>query len=395
MLSRHNMLNSLFWLQDFTGKDQIMKFLILSVTAGQGHHQCANALSEALLKKNHETEILDVYKYAFLPFGETIDKGYLLSTKHFSEVYGKFYGLADKYGIGAGLTKETQKLMYNKVSEYITEYDPDCIICTHVFPSIMITSAKKHKKISDIPTIGIITDFTVHPYWQKSKLDAYIVPSELLGYQAAKKKIPEEKLYPLGIPISEKFSTSKDKTEARRELGIADKRTILFMTGSMGFGDVPEILDKIDSLNEDFQILCVCGNNKENFKEISATLFSHDVYPYGFVNNIDVMMDASDFIITKPGGLSVSESLAKHLPMILVEPIPGQETRNREFLLNSGLAVAVSHTFSIEEAVYRLNKNKNILDAMVNLTKYYAHPDSASDVADLAIRLGTERKENI
>ena len=372
-----------------------MKFLILSVTAGQGHHQCAKALSDALKAKNHETDILDVYKYAFSPLGETIDKGYLLSTKHIPELYGKFYQIADERGIGSYLTKETQKLMYSKVADYIEDYDPDCIICTHVFPAIMITSAKKHKKIGNIPSIGIVTDFTVHPYWQKSNLDAYVVPSELLGYQCKRKNIPEEKVYSLGIPISEKFSKSIDKKEARKLLNIDDKSTILFMTGSMGFGNVPEILQKIDSLSGDFQILCVCGNNRENYEKISESFYYHNVYPYGFVNNIDVMMDASDFIITKPGGLSVSESLAKHLPMILVEPIPGQETRNREFLLNSGLAVAVSRTLPIEEAVYRLNKNKSKLDAMKKLTEYYAHPDSASDVADLAIRLGFERKEKI
>ena len=370
-----------------------MKFLILSVTAGQGHHQCAKALSDALNKKNHETDILDVYKYVFSPLGETIDKGYLLSTKHVPELYGKFYQIADEHGIGSYLTKESQKLMSSKVSEYIEDYAPDCIICTHVFPAIMITSAKKHRKIKDIPTIGIITDFTVHPYWQKSNLDAYVVPSELLGYQCKRKNISEEKVYPLGIPISEKFSKSVDKKAAVKELGIKDKNTILFMTGSMGFGNVPEILEKIDSLQGDFQILCVCGNNSENYEKISAGNYTHDVYPYGFVNNIDVMMDASDLIITKPGGLSVSESLAKHLPMILVEPIPGQETRNREFLLNSGLAVAVSRTLPIEEAVYRLNKNRNILNAMKQMTYHYAHPNSASDVADLAIKLGTERKD--
>ena len=304
-----------------------MKFLILSVTAGQGHHQCAKALYEALISKNHESEILDVYKYAFSPIGETIDKGYLLSTKHIPELYGKFYQIADERGIGSGLTKEAQKLMSRKVSEYINEYNPDCLICTHVFPSIMITSAKKHKKIGNIPSIGIITDFTVHPYWQKSNLDAYVVPSELLGYQCKKKNIPEEKVYPLGIPISPEFSKKIPKSEARKALGVPDKSTILFMTGSMGFGDVPELLGKIDELTGDFQILCVCGNNKENYEEISRTEFTHDVYTYGFVNNISTMMDASDFIITKPGGLSVSESLAKRLPMILVNPIPGQETR--------------------------------------------------------------------
>ena len=368
-----------------------MKFLILSVTACQGHHQCAKALCEALTSKNHQTEVLDVYKYVSSPLGETIDKGYLLSTKYLPDIYGKLYQFADEHGLGSGITKETQKLVYKKVSEYINTFVPDCIICTHVFPAIMLTSAKKHKKIADIPSIGIITDFTVHPYWQKSSLDAYVVPSELLGYQCHLKNIPEEKIYPLGIPISDKFSECIPKEEARKMLEIEDKNTILFMTGSMGFGNVPKLIKKIDGLEGDFQILCVCGNNKDNFKEISSTEYAHSVYAYGYVDNIDVMMDAADFIITKPGGLSVSESLAKHLPMILVEPIPGQETRNREFLLNSGLAVAVSRSLPLEEAVYRLTKNNSILNAMKALTDFYAHPDSASDVADLAVTLGKNR----
>ena len=364
-----------------------MRFLILSVTAGQGHHQCAKALSDSLAKKGHVTDTLDVYKYIFSPLGETIDKGYLLSTKHLPELYGKFYQIADEKGLGSAITKEAQKLIYKKVADYVTDFNPDCLIFTHVFPAIMITSAIKHKKLPKIPTLGIVTDFTIHPYWQKTNLDAYVVASELLGYQCLKKNIPEEKIYPLGIPISEKFSVSGDKDKAREILGIENKNTILFMTGSMGFGNVPQIIKKIDSLSADFQILCVCGNNKANYEEISETEFSHRVYTYGFVDNINVMMDASDLIITKPGGLSVSESLSKNLPMILVEPIPGQETRNREFLLNSGLAVAVSRSLPIEEAVYRLSKNRAILEAMKNLTTHYAHPNSASDVADLAVSL--------
>ncbi len=368
-----------------------MKFLILSVTAGQGHHRCAKAALEALISKGHEAEILDVYKFVFSPLGEVIDKGYLLSTKYASDLYGKIYQFADEHGLGSGITKEAQKLIYSKVAEYINNFSPDLIITTHVFPSIMITSAIKHKKIPPIPSIGIITDFTVHPYWQKSNLTAYVVPSELLGYQCEKKNIPEEKVYPLGIPISESFSKKTDKKEARKILSIPDKDTILFMTGSMGFGNVPRLLEEIDAIKGDFQILCVCGNNKENYEEIASSFFSHDVYPFGFVNNIDIMMDAADFIITKPGGLSVSESLAKNLPMILVSPIPGQETRNREFLLNSGLAISVSRTLPIGEAVYRLHKNKGIREAMEHLSSFYSHPHSASDVADLAIKLAEER----
>ncbi len=371
-----------------------MKFLILSVTAGQGHHQCAKAILNSFISNGHECEILDVYKYAFPPLGETIDKGYLLSTKYIPDIYGKFYKLADEHDLGSTITTEMQRLIYKKVVDYIESFSPDAIICTHVYPSILITKAMKRKKLDPIPTIGIITDFTVHPFWQKTSLDAYIIPNELLGYQCSEKNIPPEKIYPFGIPISEKFSKKISKQEAKKALNIPDTDTILIMTGSMGFGNVPKLLKKIDSLSHNFQMLCVCGNNKKNYEEISSSAYSHEVFSYGFVDNIDIMMDASDFIITKPGGLSVSESLAKNLPMILVNPIPGQETRNLEFLLNSGLAMAVSETFPIEEAVYQFYKSRSRFEGENNLTALHQKTTSAKDTTLLAIKMATEFKSS-
>lgn len=368
-----------------------MKFLILSVTAGQGHHRCAKALEESFKQKGHECEILDAYKHIMPALGETIDKGYLLSTKYLPEVYGKIYKIADDRGVGTTITKETQRLVYKKLVEYINEFNPDCILCTHVFPAICISYAEKRGKLSHIPSIGIVTDFTVHPYWQETFLDAYVVPSSLLGFQCMEKGMPEEKVYPLGIPISPDFSEKMPKEEALKELGLPVKDTILVMTGSMGYGNVPKIIRRIDTLKNDFQVICVCGNSKKNYEEISKGTYRHNVYTYGFTDKVSVMMDAADFIITKPGGLSVSESLAKNLPMILVNPIPGQETRNMEFLLNSGLALAVSDTFKVEEAVYQLYKSRYRFGESGTITDKFRRPNASSDTAELAVKLAAER----
>lgn len=369
-----------------------MKFLILSVTAGQGHHRCAKAVSEACLALGHECETLDAYKHIMPALGETIDKGYLLSTKYIPKVYGEIYKIADDRAFGSGITHQIQRLTYKKLVEYIEAYSPDAIICTHVFPSICISYAEKKGKLSHIPSVGIITDFTVHPYWEETNLDAYVVPSELLAYQCAEKGIAEEKVHGLGIPISPDFGKKSEKSEAKKALGIADKDTVLVMTGSMGFGNVPKIIRDIDALKEDFNILCVCGNNKKNFEEISEEKFDHDVYVYGFTDKVSTMMDAADFIITKPGGLSVSESLAKRLPMILVNPIPGQETRNREFLLNSGLAMAVSETLGVGEAVSMLYKSRYRFEGESTVFDKFAKPNAAFDTANLAVKLANEAR---
>lgn len=367
-----------------------MKFLILSVTAGQGHHRCAKAVSEAISDMGHECEILDAYKNIMPALGETIDKGYLLSTKYIPKVYGEIYKIADDRAFGSGITKETQRLVYKRLVEYINDYAPDAIICTHVFPSICITYAEKKGKMRHIPSVGIITDFTVHPYWEETKLDAYVVPSELLAWQCAEKGIAEEKVHALGIPISPEFSEKTDKSEARKALDIADKDTVLVMTGSMGFGNVPKIIKEIDGLSGDFQVLCVCGSNRKNYEEISHEAYRHSVFAYGYTDKVSLMMDAADFIITKPGGLSVSESLAKGLPMILVNPIPGQETRNREFLLNSGLAMAVTETFGVSEAVYTLLKSRYRFSGENNVLDKFRKINSAKETAELALKLAEE-----
>jgi processive 1,2-diacylglycerol beta-glucosyltransferase len=370
-----------------------MKVLFLSVTAGHGHNQAAKAGMECLRDRGVEYKMLDTFEYINPVLSESIARGYLISTRFAPTVYGRLYRAAEKLektNDKLSIAKIINSLLSKKLIIFIKEYDPHVIVCTHIF-SAQIVSHLRAKGLS-CKTIGIITDFTIHPFWEDTDLDYYITASSLLNLQAQKKGIPLEKIKPIGIPIHTKFAKKIEKLEARRILGIDDKTTILVMSGSMGYGSVDEIIGKLDDMDMDFQIISVCGNNAALKKRIDSLNVKKKIYNYGFADNIDVMMDASDCILTKPGGLTISESLAKCIPIILINPIPGQEDRNTEFLLNNGLAIKASNTFPVDEAVYQLFNNDSRRKYLIEMMRQIGRPYAAVDLADLIMQ---QRKEGI
>lgn len=366
-----------------------MKALILSVTAGNGHNSTGQAVIAAMEERGFECIMLDTLEYVNEHLANSVADGYLFSTKYLSKAYGKAYGTLDKREEKydkRSLVAIFSKIVSNKLEDFFDGYTPDVVIGTHSYACFLMTYLKE-KGIITCPTFGIVTDFTVHPFWESTDIDYYITPDALLDRQMKKKGIPSEKILPFGIPIKKRFETRISKAEARQALGIADKTTVMVMMGSMGYGDMKNNIRLIDSLEENFQILCVCGNNKKAEKEISAGVWEKSVYVYGFVDNVDVMMDASDCIITKPGGLTTSELLAKGLPPIIVDPIPGQEERNMEFLVNNGAAVMVTETFPIDEALYELLKYPWRMDLIKKSVAQLGKPYSTEKTADFIVDL--------
>lgn len=369
-----------------------MRVLFLSVTAGHGHNQTAKAAMDYLKQRNVDCAMLDTYEYINPILSESIARGYLISTKFTPAVYGRLYRLAEKReksNSKFSITKITNSVLTRKLVSYINEeYKPDVIVCTHIFSAQIATHMKQQRKI-DCITIGIVTDYTIHPFWEETELDYYITANEQLNHQIIKKGIPLEKVKPFGIPIHMKFATELTPSEARKLLAIDDKTTICMMGGSMGYVNVLPLIRKIDALDIDFQIISICGNNKKLKGKIDsiAQKINKKIYNYGFVDNVDVMMDASDLIITKPGGLTVSESLAKRLPMILINPIPGQEDRNVEFLLNNGLAMNISKTFPLDEAIFQLLGNKWRQQHMKEAIQFVSRPYASKDLGDFIISL--------
>lgn len=373
-----------------------MRVLLLSVTAGFGHHATAKAVSDMLIAKGAEVHTLDVYAYISHLIKATIDKGYLFSSKHMQALYRLIYQLAENGGASyfnanPSIINVVNALGASKFAKVLSGYAPDVIICTHVFAAQMVDELKKRKKLNDILTIGIVTDYTLHPYWEDVPRIQYIVTaSDLLTYRCVQRGIPEERVLPFGIPVHPKFNQPLPREKAAAQLGIApDQPTVLLMGGSMGYADNVKNLEKLTAIGLPLQCLIVCGNNKKQFMRTQyfASRYEGDcvIRPYGFVNNVEVMMSASDCIISKPGGLTVSEALAKRLPMLLVDPVPGHEERNVDFLVNNGMAALITKHFPLDEAVYQLFHNPMRLQCIRQTMETISRPDATERLADFVL----------
>ncbi len=370
-----------------------MKVLILTITAGQGHNQAANTLSDYLNKNpGVQAETLDAFEYINQGLKEIVSRGYLMSAKRLPKIYGKAYRMAEKRDSDNGyIMRATSSMMAKKLIKFVEEYDADVIVCTHVFAAMLVTDIEKKFK-RDIKTVGIVTDFTVHPYWEETDLDYYVTANEFLTNQAIKKGIDKAKVLPFGIPIDPKFANSCSKPQARVNLGIDDMRTVLVMSGSMGYGKVARMVKQLDSSDMDFQIISVCGSNQKLKKQIDKMKKRHKIYNYGFTEQVDLMMDAADCIVTKPGGITSSEALAKGLPMIIANPIPGQEDRNVEFLMNNGAAFKVSSTFPVDEAIYQMFTNETRFNQLRKIAEVLGKPQSTLDIVELVLKIGGYNK---
>lgn len=359
-----------------------MKVLLLSVKAGYGHHSTAKAIMEYFKECGHECHMLDIFEYINHRLGTSIQDGYLMSTKYIPKTYGKAYGFLSKKDEPYdrhSLLSIFSRFVSNKLEKFVSEYSPDLIIGTHSYAGVCI-SILADNAVIDCPSFGIVTDFTVHPFWESTFLDYYVIPDSMISFEMQKKGISEKKLLPFGIPVKKQFSEKIEKTQARKMLGINDIPTVLIMMGSMGYGNIKDILTEIDICSDDFQVLCVCGSNAKIKAAVDEQDWKRQVYSYGFVDNVDVMMDASDFIVTKPGGLTASEALAKGLPIIAMNPIPGQEDRNLSFLVNNGAAIMVNKDFTLSDAFNVMFNTDWRIDLMRESVKHLGKPDSMENL---------------
>lgn len=359
-----------------------MKFVIITTPLGQGHNAVAANLSAYLDKKGVSNTTIDLYEYIQPKLKDIISAGYFFSMKSAAAVKGfasDFYGKRDKKAVNSeySIAHITNQILASQLKKFLLENAPDVVICTQVFAAQVVNILKEKKAISAL-AVGIITDFTVQNLWEDTQHFDYIVTgNERLAYQLSTRNIVSSKVLPLGIPIHEKFSMSMDKLEARKQLKLSPYRnTLLVMSGGMGFGNMEKYILELSRSGMDIQIIVVCGKNKRMYHRINRLEVDMPLHILDYVDNVDVLMSAADGILTKPGGITSSESLAKHLPMIMIDPLPGVEDRNVEFLLNNGAALLVTKTFTITEAVRLLfeypETKKHLLQGIDMLAKPYA-----------------------
>ena len=365
-----------------------MRVLVLSVTAGEGHNSTAKALKKQFDAMGHECMVLDTYLNINKGLYDVVSKGYLLTVDKFKKLYSKVYTKLEgrtKNSYENSLPRIANRVIAGKTYKTIENYAPDLLIYTHPFCGILVDVIKQ-KKGMDVTAIGVVTDYVMHPFWEEALRTNYIViPNELLIPAAERKGFKREQILAYGIPIDPKFAHVSPKAELRAKLGLdVDKNTVLIMGGSMGYGSLSDTIKKIDDLDLELQIICVCGNNTEQREKIDALTFKKKVLNYGYVTNVDELMDAADCIVSKPGGLTTSETLAKRLPMIICDPIPGHEQRNAEFLQNNGVAMALGGAYSVVDAVHQLFSVEGRIDDMRRSIDLIRKPNSTVDICKFA-----------
>ncbi|MEG1657146.1 MAG: glycosyltransferase [Christensenellaceae bacterium] len=369
-----------------------MKVLILSMTVGQGHNSTSRALRERLEAQGHTCEILDTYKFLNKAVGAAFDKGYTAMGRFLPKLNENIYSSAERANgrldmkmyfpwAFADLTK-------SKMQKYIAETKPDVVVCSVVMSAILMTTLKESHMLDEkIKTIGIVTDYSLHPFWEYTIMDYFVAANELMIPEFLRRGISEYKILTTGIPIAHKFSKTMSQEEARELLGLEkDKYTVLVSAGGMGFAGMPPVLQDIDGV-QDIQIVAVCGSNARLKVKLDEMKFNNTVYVKGFVDNMDEYLDAADVIVSKPGGLSSSEAIAKCKPMIMTKPMPGVENMNHAFLLNNSLALHANKYQPISNVIMQMNINQLKIDEMKMAHEKWGKKNSAQDLACFIGRL--------
>ncbi len=370
------------------------KILIFYASYGGGHLSAAKSIKEQLEENyaNLQIEMIDCVKYINKALDKITTAAYREMAKKapwaWEQVYYKSQG-----GLLGKVSTTSNKIMAVKMVKLFREFQPDMVISTHPFGSQM-TSYLKQKKKTNCKLATIMTDFKSHDQWLIGNkfVDFYFVSNFSMKEELLQNEIPESKIFVTGIPISNRFLQTYDKKAIFSSFGLLpNKRTILFFGGGeygLGKDKTVAILQALTTF-PNIQVVAIAGKNekmKQEFERIVTEKNKQDtIKVLPFTDKVPELMSISDIVITKPGGLTVSESLASHLPLIVINPIPGQEEENAIFLEKMECAIWLKKEENPEEVLYTVLNDSEKIEKMKNLTKNFAKPNSTKDICSILL----------
>jgi len=366
------------------------KVLILSASVGAGHLRAAEALEKAFKQSNSAEEVrnIDVLQYTNPLFRRLYGKAYIDMVNKMPEVLGWMYDSLDKPWQNERRRLALDRLNTQPFIKLLKGYQPDIAVCTHFLPAEIISWLKAKGKIS-FPQAIVVTDFDVHAMWLCHHFEQYFVTLDETRVHLEKLGIPAGKITVSGIPIDPIFAEYKDKTSIREKYGLEkDKLTILVSAGGFGVGKIEHLLYALADLQTSAQILAICGKNeelKEKLQKLSKEHLNNErvsFHPIGYTKAMDEYMSASDLIVGKPGGLTTSEALAKGLIFVVVNPIPGQEERNSDHLLEKGCAIKCNNLPTLAYKIDELINDKARFDAMKANVLRFSRPNASEKIVN-------------
>lgn len=372
------------------------KILIFYASYGGGHLSTANSINEYLQKnyKDAQIELIDCMKYVNKAIEKVTTAAYREMSKRVPWAWGKIYSDSQK-GPLAHLSTRANKVMAIKLLKLLREKNPDIIISTHPFGSQMCSYLKRKGKIHAL-IATIMTDFSPHDQWLVGSdyTDYYFVSNEKMKKYLVSKNIEETKVFVTGIPISSRFLQAHNDEQTINDLGFSNFKPIIlfFGGGEYGLGN-SHTLDVFECLVKNFdnhQIIAIAGKNEKIKNSFEGIVNKYNkkssVKVLGFTNKVPEFMSISTLVITKPGGLTTSESLASNLPIIVINPIPGQEEENAEFLVEKQIAIWIKKDDNIEEALKSLLLNPEKIEQMRENTKLLSKKYSTENICNIILK---------
>ena len=371
------------------------KIIIFYGSYGGGHLSAARSIKEYIENNYNDIEIqmIDCMEYISKTINKVTTKAYSEFAKKAPWAWGHIYKKAEK-GVIAKITTDSNKLMAYKLNKLLQEFNPNYVISTHPFSSQMCAYLKKKDKIK-FKLATVMTDYAAHDQWllYPEEVDYFFVAHNGMRDALVEKGISRAKVYATGIPLSNRFLEHYNKQEILNEFGLEQgkKRVLFFAGGEYGLGKNKtfEILKTFAESFDNLQIIAIAGRNKnmkEKFTKFVDNTSRHETIKIlEYTNKVPELMSISDLVVTKPGGLTTTESLASGLPIIVINPIPGQEEENAEFLEKNGVAIWLKKEANVKSLLEDIFNNPNKMLEMKIKARLLAKKNSTQDICKIIL----------
>ncbi|BBH21859.1 UDP-glucuronosyltransferase [Paenibacillus baekrokdamisoli] len=327
------------------------RVLLLSEGFGSGHTQAAYALAVGLraLNPNIQARVIELGNFLNPVIGPLIVSAYRKTVSTQPKLVGMVYRRQYKKSLNRFTQLALHRLFYNHISQVISQLKPDLIVCTHPVPNAVVSRLKRLGL--PVPLYTLITDYDAHGTWTSSEVTKYLVSTSLVKKKLTDRGILGSKIEVTGIPVHPNFWQTHDRVELQAQFGLKPLPTVLIMGGGWGIMYSDNLLEYMTRYREDIQLIyCVGNNDKSREKMLADPQYQHpNIKVLGFTKEISKLMDVSDLLITKPGGMTCTEGLSKGIPMLFYEPIPGQEEENCEYFIASGFGEMLISTETIDK----------------------------------------------
>ncbi|MBU0926571.1 MAG: glycosyltransferase [Spirochaetes bacterium] len=366
------------------------RVMILSASAGSGHVKAAQAVEEACRTDPRVSDVLnlDALEYTNDIFQQIYSKGYLEAVKNAPELWAMAYDNMDKPWEKTLFYSVIHRINSQPLVRKIVEYDPDICICTNMMPADIVAHLIQQDKVHC--NLGIVvTDFYVHALWLEEVFTRYFVPKQENKYHLSRLGLPSDRIVVSGIPVLERFSADMPKPELLRKHGLdPDLPLVLLSAGAFGLLKAETIHKILEQIKSRCQIVVICGKNaslKSRLEKLIEASEGGNLHKYlveGYTDSMHEFLRLADVFIGKPGGLTTSECLVSGVPMVIWDPIPGQEQYNAYYLLENGVGVLPDNAITIGFKVDQLLADPERLSAMKARAKAISHPFAARVVVD-------------